>query len=46
LKEQRKSDTKKVINKLEEFSNRPIDEKMVESLFYIQDLVREISNGH
>jgi len=38
--------TQKVLAKLEEFKSKPIDEGMVQKLFYIQDLVEEISNGH
>ena len=40
------NDTQKVLIKLEEFKSKPIDEEMVRKLFYIQDLVEEISNGH
>tara|TARA_R110001583_G_scaffold121247_1_gene272484 strand:+ start:96 stop:920 length:825 start_codon:yes stop_codon:yes gene_type:complete len=39
-------DTQKVLVKLEEFKSKPINEEMVRKLFYIQDLVEEISNGH
>ena len=37
--------TKLVLEKLESYSKKPIDEKMVENVFYIQDLVEEITNG-
>jgi hypothetical protein len=35
----------KVKQKLESFSRKPIDKKMVEDIFYIQDLVAEISKN-
>jgi len=37
--------SRKVLIKLNEFKERPIDEEMVKTLFYIQDLVEELSNG-
>ena len=37
--------TKLVLEKLESYSKKPIDEKMVENIFYIQDLAEEITNG-
>lgn len=35
--------TQKVVTKLDEFSKRPITEQMVQDIFYIQDLVGEMS---
>jgi hypothetical protein len=35
---------KLVLEKLESFSKKPIDEKMVENIFYIQDLTEELEN--
>ena len=37
--------SRKVLIKLDEFKKTPIDEKMVKQLFFIQDLVEELSNG-
>ena len=36
--------TKKVLLKLEGFKEKPINEEMVKSLFYIQDLLEEMNN--
>ena len=38
--------SRKVLIKLDEFKKTPIDEKMVKQLFFIQDLVEELSNGN
>ena len=37
--------SRKVLIKLNEFKERPIDEEMVKALFFIQDLVEELSNA-
>ena len=41
-----KQNIDKVVDKLEKFKERPIDESMVKDLFYIQDLVGEIHHGN
>ena len=46
LNEQYRSNTQKVLDKLEAFKKEPINENMVKSLFYIQDLVEEMNNGN
>ncbi len=46
LDEQYRSNTQKVLDKLDSFKKQPINESMVKSLFYIQDLVEEMNNGH
>ena len=38
------TNSRKVLIKLNEFKKSPIDEKMVKQLFFIQDLVEELSN--
>jgi hypothetical protein len=38
-----KKHTKRVIEKLDSFSHKPIDEEMVKDLFFMQDLVYEVS---
>ena len=46
LNEQYRNNTQKVLDKLEAFKKEPINENMVKSLFYIQDLVEEMNNGN
>tara|TARA_E500000305_G_scaffold62906_1_gene50180 strand:- start:1752 stop:2570 length:819 start_codon:yes stop_codon:yes gene_type:complete len=46
LSEEYKDNTQKVLQKLESFKKEPINEVMVKSLFYIQDLVEEMNNGN
>ena len=36
---------KKVKDKLDSYSRRPIDSKMVEEVFYIQDLLAEVKRN-
>jgi hypothetical protein len=44
--DQKLTSSRKVLIKLNDFKKRPIDEEMVRTLFYIQDLVGELSHGN